>query len=173
MVWEQGQSMPKQGASQRLVVRIGRFLSTFSFVACTLGGYIVLSLLIYLWLVVDLSHWTGHAGVIAYDVALGGSPLPYGALLSDFPFLWKALQIFHFFAWLIVPVLAATMVDAAYRLYEENQRRKERKLRRSIRRWGKLRGLTGEELSDFVDEALDTFPMRLKAKGRKKTDNAG
>jgi hypothetical protein len=160
--------MVNQRRVERLVVRLGRLLSKFSFVAGTLGIYIVLSLLIYLWLVVELRHWTGDAAVIAYDVSLGGSPLPYCLLLSEFPYLWKALEVFHFFAWLIVPVLAATMVDAAYRMFEENQRRKERQLRRSIGRWGKQMGYEGDELRDLVDEAMDTFPLRLKAKRRKK-----
>jgi hypothetical protein len=111
--------------------------------------------------------------MIAYDVAFGGSPLPYADVLSNFPVLWKAVQIFHIVAWLIVPVLAATMVDAAYRMFEENQRRKERKLRRSIRAWGKSRNIPKEELQDLIDEALDTFPLWLKRMRRKKTGDGG
>ena len=136
--------MSKHTRTQRLGVKTGRLLSKFSFVLATLGGYVALSLMMYLWLAIDLSQWRGNAAVIAYDVALGGSPLPYAAVVSPFPFLWKALEIFHAFAWLIIPVLAATMVDAAYRMFEEDRRRKERALRRSIRRWAKNQGMSGE-----------------------------
>lgn len=165
--------MSEERFTERLVVRIGLLLSKFSFVAGTLVGYIVLSLLMYLWLVVALSQWRGYPAMIAYDVAFGGSPLPYAAVLSNYPVLWKAVQIFHIFAWLIVPILAATMVDAAYRMFEENQRRKERKLRRSISAWGKSRNIPEEELREMIDEALDTFPLWLKRMRRKGPDDGG
>lgn len=165
--------MSKQPFTERLVVRTGRLLSKFSFVAGTLGGYIILGLIVYLWLVVDLGQWRGYPAMIAYDVAFGGSPLPYAGVLSNFPVLWKAVQIFHVVAWLIVPVLAATMVDAAYRVFEENQRRKERKLRRLIRAWGKIRNIPEDKLRDLIDEALDTFPLWLKRLRRKKRGDEG
>lgn len=150
-----------------LVVKAGRLLSKFSFVAGTLGGYIVLSLLVYFWLAMDFSQWRGYPAVIAYDVALGGSPRPYAEILSNSPVLWKAIQVFHVIAWLIVPILAATMVDAAHRMYSENQLRKERNLRRSIRAWGRARKIPEDELRDLIDEALDSFPLWLKNKRRK------
>jgi hypothetical protein len=160
--------MSEQPYSEKLVVSIGQLLSKFSFVAGTLCGYVFLTLIMYFWLVLDFSQWRGYPPMIAYDVAFGGSPLPYADVLSNSPGLWKAVQIFHILAWLIVPILAATMVDAAYRMFEENQRRKERRLRRSIRAWGKSRNIPEEELRDLIDEALDTFPLWLKRVRRKK-----
>ena len=157
---------------EKLVVNTGRLLSKSGFVAGILGGYVMLSFMMYLWLVLDLGHWRGDSAVIAYDVALGGSPLPYDIVLSRFPFLLIALEVFHGVAWLIVPVLAATMVDAAYRTFEEDRRRKERELRRSIGRWARKQGMSVEEAKEFEDEAMDTFPLGLKKKGRKGTKDA-
>jgi hypothetical protein len=152
---------------EKFLVKTGRLLSNSGFVARALAGYVLLSFTMYLWLVIDLGHWRGDSGVIAYDVALGGSPLSYDIVLSRFPFLFIALEVFHGLAWLIVPVLAATMVDAAYRTFEEDRRRKETELRRSIGRWARKQGMSTEAAKEFTDEAMDTFPLGLKKKGRK------
>lgn len=156
--------------ARKLIVKAGRLLSNCSFVAVTLGCYIILCLIMYLWLVIDLSQWLGYSAIIAYDLALGGSPLPYVHVLSDYPVLWRALKIFHGVAWLIVPVLAASMVDAAYRTYEQDQRRKELKLRRSIRAWVRNRlksqQLTEAEVVDLTEEAEEFFDEWLANRKR-------
>lgn len=164
--------------TRRPIVKTGRLLSNWKFVAFTLVGYIALCLIIYLWLVITLGRWLGYSAIIAYDVSLGGSPLPYVHVLSDYPVLWRGLKAFHAIAWLIVPVLAATMVDAISRTYVEDQRRKELKLRRSIRAWVRLRlknqHLSEAEVADLAEEAEEFFEQWLanrklkqkKAKGK-------
>src|SRR5256885_16130345 len=90
--------------AERTRIRVGRLLAHSEFLLIILGAYVALAIIIYGWLVIDLQRWRGYPTLILYDVAFGGSPLAYMTVLSDFPWLWQTLKLFHFFAWLIVPL---------------------------------------------------------------------
>lgn len=156
--------MTKQDSSvtENLGNWAGRFLSNFSYVLVTLLIYIILSLGTYIWLSVDMGSFTGKSANIAYKVATGSDPLEYVEDLNKYSFLWAWILVFHVISWLVVPVLTATAVDAAYRVFEARRTRAEKDLRRRLRAIGRERGLSGLDLDNFVEETLDTFQLRLK-----------
>lgn len=143
---------------------VGRFLSNFSFVLVTLLGYLILSLGTYLWIAIDLGYFVGKPVNIAYKVATGSDPLEYVGDLHQFWFLWAWILVFHVISWLVVPVLAATAVDAAYRVVEERKTRAERNLRTKLAAIGRKRGFSGLELDNFIEETLESFRLRLKGR---------
>jgi hypothetical protein len=138
---------------------LGRFLSNLRYLGWTLGVYGGLSLGTYAWLAIQFGTVKGKAITIAYDVATGGNPLAYtGEVKPSFPGLWIWISVFHVLAWVAIPVLVATTVDATYRLYEQARIRAERRLRRRIRNHGRKKyGLSGIELDDFVDKTIETI----------------
>ena len=143
---------------------VGRFLSNFSYVLGTLGLYLFLSAVTFIWLAIDVDRY--RAATITYDVATGGNPLEYiGELQRPYPVLWGWIVFFHILAWLVVPVLAATAVDAAYRKWDERKEEAERRLRKIFRIVGRDQlKLSGSQLEEFEDTWIDA--MREIRKGR-------
>ena len=141
---------------------VGRFLSNFHNVFVTLVIYLVLGFGTYVWLAIDLGSFSGKSTNIAYKVATGSDPLEYVDVINKFPFLWAWILIFHVLSWLVVPVLTATAVDAAYRIAEETRIEAERDMRLRLRAIGRARGLSGLDLDKFVEDTIEMFQSRLK-----------
>jgi hypothetical protein len=149
---------------ERFAGWLGRSTANLKRLGATLGAYVALSVGTYLWLAADLKTLRGAAATIAYDLSTGGSPLQYSSEIRPaFPALWFWLSLFHIVSWLIVPVLAATTIDVAYRIYEQKRLRAEKRLRRRFRNFGITRGLKGNELDDFVEQALENIEDLRKA----------
>lgn len=98
----------------------GRFLSSFSYVLTTLTIYSVLCLVTYILLLMTLEPQDGPS-FIAYEITTGGDPFNFREVAPSHPVLWIWILFMHILSWLIVPVLAATAIDAAYRQWEERQ----------------------------------------------------
>jgi len=114
----------------RLITFIGRktgqYLTNLTYVVATLVIYGFLSVLTYLWMASKLS--STQARFIAYEVSTGGDPFNFAAQLSQHVWLWRWVLVFHVVSWIIVPVLAATAVDATFRLWEQRRLELDRKL---------------------------------------------
>lgn len=156
--------MKRQASSftKKIGNQVGRFLSNFSNVFVTLIIYLSLSLVTYIWLAIALGSLSGKSANIAYKVATGSDPLEYVQDLNKFPLLWPWILIFHVLSWLIVPVLTATAVDAAYRVAEETRIEAENDMRSRLRAIGRARRLSGLELDKFVEETIEMFQSRLR-----------
>lgn len=137
---------------------LGRFLSNLKYLVAALIVYVALSLATFAWLALQ-SSTRAKAGVIAFDVATGSSPLLYESYVRPFSsVLWLWLSAFHVVSWLLVPIVVATTIDATYRLYENRRLRAEKRLRRRIRKFGSRRfGYVGVELEDFTEQTLETI----------------
>ena len=96
---------------------VGRFLSSFGYVLTTLIVYLVMCFATYLVLRIGLGLGNG-ASFIAFEIATGGDPYNFKEIAASRPVLWMWMLALHVLSWLIVPVLAATAVDAAYRRWE-------------------------------------------------------
>lgn len=111
----------------RVGLKVGIFLANLTYLVATLIVYAILSVLTYLWLSFTLSN-PGSARFIAYEISTGGDPFNFRADLAQHVWLWRWMLLFHILSWLIVPVLAATAVDATYRLLEQRRLELDRKL---------------------------------------------
>lgn len=142
-----------------LIEKVGdktaRFLSDFGSVMTTLFLYLLVCLITYICLAVSFGSARGEAWRIAFDVSTGGEPYNHDDALKHFPTLWMWLHVVHVLSWLIVPVLAATAIDAAYRIPERKKGKAERRILRGIRKRGRAEGLTGSELDSYVAERFD------------------
>jgi len=105
--------------TKRLGMAFGRFFENFTAVLLALLLYLVLTVLTYFALAWSLPD-KGTAAFITYEVATGGDPKDFRGDVKQFP-LWLWILAMHVASWLIVPVLAATAVDAAYRVLESRR----------------------------------------------------
>lgn len=139
--------------------KTGRVLVKFNYVVALLGGYTLLSLFTGVWLTIDLGAFRGLASMISYEVSTGGSPLPFiRDIEKPFPYLWAWLLFFRVISWLIVPVLIATAVDAAYRILETRRAKALRRMRRRFRRECEREGVTDPDaLEKCVDRKIEQF----------------
>lgn len=135
----------------------GRFLSSVPNVLSTLGIYVVLSWLTYFVLTGVYGFDQGKAFRITYAVAGAGDPFALPDVQQHY-WLWRWLLVFRVLAWLLIPVLVATAVDAAYRVFETNKKRSEARVRRQMRKIGREQlNLTGSALDEFVNEQYEQF----------------
>jgi hypothetical protein len=142
--------------SGKLFGWLGRSASSKKFLLTTLLVFVALWLMLFVSLYVQLFDFE-KAGFIAYVVATGGDPFNFRDL-SEQRFIWIVITILHVFSWLIVPVLIATIIDAAYRVYEERGLRARRIVRKQLLEIGmEYAGLSGEELNKFVEEQYNKF----------------
>jgi hypothetical protein len=111
----------------RVGLKVGKFLTSLTYLVATLLVYAILSVLTYLWLSFTLSN-SGSAGFIAYEISTGGDPFNFRTDLAQHVWLWRWILLFHVLSWLVVPVLAATAVDATYRLLEQRRLELDRRL---------------------------------------------
>jgi hypothetical protein len=100
--------------------KLGRFLSNFTYVLLTLFVHIGLTILTYILLSYALPA-EKSAGFIAYEIATGGDPYNFVGDIQSHYWTWRWILLFHVISWLIVPVIAATAVDAAFRIYEQRK----------------------------------------------------
>lgn len=134
----------------------GQFLADFSYLLSTLLVYVILVVGTYLVLLWKLWPDQEKALFIAYEAATGADPFNFASDLKRFFWLWVWIMVFHVISWLAVPVLAATAVDAACRIFEEKRSRGERSLRRRIRLMGEEHlGLSGKKLDEFEDQEYE------------------
>jgi len=139
--------------------RTGQFLTNLTYVVTTLLGYVFLSILTYLWLAARLSS-PGRARFIAYEISTGGDPFNFAAELYQHVWLWRWVLLFHVISWIIVPVLAATAVDATFRLWEQRRLELDRRL------MSQMVDIIVEHLGMKDDEA-----QRLALKTRQRMEN--
>ena len=111
----------------RVGLRVGKFLTNLTYLVVTLLVHAMLSVLTYFWLSFTLSN-PGSARFIAYEISTGGDPFNFSADLAKHVWLWRWILLFHVLSWLVVPVLAATAVDATYRLLEQRRLELDRRL---------------------------------------------
>lgn len=136
---------------------VGGFFSNFTRVLQMLFIYVVLCVGTYILLIAELGP-DKRAAFIAYQVATGGDPYNFSEALRPFPFTWGWILVLHVLSWLIVPVLAATAIDAAYRAHEEKKARAERALKLIIASLLKKHShLRGEALKQAVSDATETL----------------
>ena len=133
--------------------RLGRYLSNFASVIVTLVIYVVLSLVTYVLLVQELPT-EKRPGFIAYEIATGGDPINFEADIQTHYWTWRWILLFHVVSWLIVPVLAATAVDAAFKTYEERRKR------------------VSDQLSDRMEQILTKHSELSQEDAEKVTDRA-
>lgn len=139
----------------------GRFLSSFSYVLTTLFVYFVACFITYLALRIGFGPDQG-AAFIAYEMATGGDPYNFKELAPAHPVLWVWMLVLHLLSWLIVPVLAATAVDAAYRKWEERRQELDLELRDEIGKLLKAHvGLQEEEANQVAHQLLEDEQKKL------------
>lgn len=144
--------MAKQATiNQRVVHQFGYFFSHLGLVLGTLTCYLLFSIATYLVLVL-LYHLPKMKSLwITYTAATASDPLPFETDLKGAPGLLIWILLFRLFSWLLVPVLIAAAVDAAYRVFETRRKLAEVRLLDYMREMAReYTGLTGVELDSFV-----------------------
>lgn len=137
----------------------GHFLANFTAVLVTLLVYTLAAIVTYFIVLQTVNPEVSEAFRITYAVATGGDPYDFANQLSPHPWLWNWILIFHVISWLIVPVLAATAVDAAYRVVERRRHQAELALRRRLRRIGLAAGVSEEDLEKALEQSYtDVVP---------------
>jgi hypothetical protein len=132
----------------------GRFLSSFNYLLIALLIYIVLCLVMYLVLNVTLGPNAG-ASFITFDIATGGDPFNFKEVAFSHPVVWVWILVVHAVSWLMVPVLAATAVDAAYRKWEERRLALDMELREEMGRiLNAYAGLPKDEADQIAQQFL-------------------
>lgn len=157
---------PSFSQLERIGRSVGRFFSNLSYLLTALAAYCTLSFITFLFLLWKLWPNYQKAGFIAYEVATGGDPFNFTSAVGQYRFVWTWLLGLHVIAWLAVPILIGTAIDAAYRVYEARRQRTERILQKIIRKKAaeKLK-LSDAELDDFVEQTMESFQQRsLEAK---------
>jgi len=107
------------------------------------------------------------ASFIAYEIATGGDPFNFKELAAPHPILWVWILILHAVSWLMVPVLAATAVDAAYRRWE--QRMDELDMEVQDEMTGILQrhvGIDGDQAEEIAQELWKKMSRKLAIKKR-------
>jgi hypothetical protein len=145
------------GALGKRVVRgVGRFFSNPQYLIISLLAYLGLCLFLYILVLCKLPLDYDTAGFVTFDIATGGDPHNFTEKLTTSSLIWTYALGIHFLSWLIMPVLIAMVVDAAYKFFEESKIKAEKKVEKRIRQIGRDRlDLSGEALDEFVDEQLD------------------
>ena len=115
-------------ALSEISIKLGRFLSNLQYVLSTLVVYVALGFLTFFLLAIQSDINKTKAGFIAYEMSTGGDPYNFLAEVQHHSLLWSWLLVFHVISWLIVPILAATAVDGAFRSWEQKRLRLESKL---------------------------------------------
>jgi hypothetical protein len=100
--------------------KLGHFLSNFTYVLITLLSHIGLTISTYVLLSYELPS-EKSARFIAYEIATGGDPYNFVGDMQSHYWTWRWILLFHIISWLMVPVIAATAVDAAFRIYEHRR----------------------------------------------------
>jgi hypothetical protein len=146
-------------STAKVGAKLGGFLSNLTYVMSTLLIYLVISILTCIWLLFQLAPQYSKAAFIAYEMATGGDPYNFASELQQYFILWIWVLIFHVISWLIVPVLAATAVDAAFRTYDmRRQELDENLLARMediIIKYGGIPAETAEKLAIEAQEKLE------------------
>lgn len=143
---------------ERFTHKFGRFFSSLNSLILALAGYLFISLITYVSLLAQFWPSYSKAGFITYEIATGGDPFNFQAELAGHHLLWHWLLSVHVGAWLIVPILIGTAVDAAFRQYEERQAEREKRLRKIIRKEARERlKLSGDTLEEFVENTIERF----------------
>ncbi|HJR06896.1 MAG TPA: hypothetical protein VJ842_06550 [Pyrinomonadaceae bacterium] len=141
----------------------GKYLSNITYVLSTLLIYIAFSILTYIWLVIQLSPQRNKAAFIAYEMATGSDPYNFAIDLQGFFLLWNWILVFHIISWLIVPILAATAVEATFRVYEQRKQDLNEKLLTSMERIiGEYGGISQEEAERFAVEARKAIEIEIR-----------
>ncbi|MEK6322987.1 MAG: hypothetical protein AABN33_15040 [Acidobacteriota bacterium] len=138
--------------TKRLGMTFGRFFESFTALLLALFFYLVLTFSTYVVLAWNLPD-NGRAAFITYEVATGSDPKDFRDDVKQFP-LWLWILAMHVVSWLIVPVLAATAVDAAYRVWEGRKAELERSERK---KYGELLDIAGisTEMRTLAMEKLE------------------
>lgn len=145
----------------------GRFLSNFGYVLTTLIIYVLFSLVTYGVLRVGLGANAGPS-LITFIIATGGDPYNFKELSTTHPVVWGFIIVLHVLSWLIVPVLAATAVDAAYRKWEERVRELDTELTDEVRRLLEQHaGLTADDAELAARRMLDDTEKALAIKRKR------
>jgi hypothetical protein len=103
-----------------LGLKVGRFFSKFRSIILVLFLYLIISLITFFALACSLYPDYRKAAFTAFEVATGGDPYNFSEL-NKFTYLWLWILSLHIISWLLVPVLMATAIDAAYRIWEERR----------------------------------------------------
>ncbi len=101
-----------------VVILGGKAFSSFGYLLAALASYVCLCFLTYAVLRTELGSNQG-ASFITFEIATGGDPYNFKELAFSHPLLWLWILILHLLSWLMIPILAATAVDAANRKWEE------------------------------------------------------
>jgi len=157
----EGKEKMRKGLSawlERAGSKTGAFLSHFPSVLITLLVYLSLSVVTWGALCWKFYPDWKKSLVIAYTIATAGDPLPFRSDFRSSLLLFSWLLFFRIIAWLLVPVLVATAIDASYRSWETRRREAEARILRHLRKYAKeeLR-LTGSELDQFIKDAFIDF----------------
>jgi hypothetical protein len=146
-----------RGALSRRAIRgVGRFFSNPQYLLVSLLAYLGLCLLLYILVLSKLPLDYDKAAFVTFDIATGGDPYNFTADLISNKLIWTWALVIHLLSWLIMPVLIAMVVDAAYNFFEEGKIKAERKVQKRIRQIGRDNlKLSGDNLEEFVDEQIE------------------
>lgn len=142
----------------KLGLKLGRFFSNFRAILWVLGLYVVMSVVTFLALACKLYPNYSKAAFIAFEIATGGDPFNFSGDLNKFTYLWLWVLFLHLISWLLVPVLTATAIDAAYRIWEERRIKLERIIMsRMDKVLDQVSGLSEAEKERRKREALESL----------------
>lgn len=134
----------------------GRFLSSFNYVLTALLIYLILCLVTYMVLRIALGPNAG-ASFVTFEIATGADPFNFKELAISNPVVWVWILVVHMASWLMVPVLAATAVDAAHRKWEERRQALDTELREEMCRiLNAYAGLPKDEADRIAQQFLDS-----------------
>lgn len=141
--------------------KAGGFLSSFGYVILTLCFYVLLCFITYLVLRANLGS-DGGAAFISFEIATGGDPFNFKDLAFSHPILWIWILVLHVASWLMVPVLAATAVDAAHRKWEERRLALDVELRAEMGRiLAEHAGVPKDEAERIIQQFLEDSRQKL------------
>ncbi|SRR6266851_403270 len=145
----------------------GKLLSSFSYVLTALVIYVILCLVTYIVLRITLGS-DGGASFITFEIATGGDAFNFKELAVSHPIVWVWILVVHVASWLMVPVLAATAIDAAIRKWDERRLALEMELRGEMNRvLGAYAGLPKQEADRIAQQFLAESQVKLASrKGR-------
>ena len=145
---------------RRLSVWIGRLFSNPEALLYALLIYVALTAGLFLAMLWNLWPNVNDASFAAYEIATGGDPFNFKKDWGKDRLIWTWILVLHVVSWLIVPVLIATAIDAAYRIFEQTSRA-EKTLREII--GGTARNelnLSDEEAKKFMEDKLEEFQRK-------------
>lgn len=144
------------------VSSVGRFFVNFHYLFICLVTYVVLAIITWGYLCGRFDLKIGTA--IAYTLATGGDPYsqPKTAELGWVCWLW--FYCFHVLSWLVVPVLIATAIQAAYLTSEERKRQAEQVIIEEFKEIGKTLKVPDDKLSDFAIGRFVTLKQKIESR---------